>query len=119
MKKIIITAFFILAANSFSGELTGAGAALKVLERNNITLHDLTVSGRELIELGEVTGVGNRINVEDIEMYITKDSCIESLEAQLIFNNPNRSLVFNDIASVLAKGKMLKMKEIMGLVVIK
>jgi len=119
MKKIIITAFFILASNCFSGELTGAGAALKVLERNNITLHDLTVSGRQLLELGEVTGAGNSINVEDIEMYVTKDSCIESFEAKLIFNNPNQNSVFNDIASILTKGKMVKVKDINGLVIIK
>ncbi|OFZ51347.1 MAG: hypothetical protein A2381_06270 [Bdellovibrionales bacterium RIFOXYB1_FULL_37_110] len=119
MKKIIFTALFILATNAFSGELTGAGAALKVLERNNITLHDLTVSGRQLVELGEVTGASDSINVEDIEMFVTGDSCIESFEAKLIFNNPNRGLIFKDIDSILAKGKMIKVKEIKGLVVIK
>ncbi len=70
------TLFFLLSLLFFiqlrAGEVTGAGSIVRdILEKHNLSVQRLESQGYRLL-LGEVTGAGGRINLNDVKLLLTK-----------------------------------------------
>lgn len=74
ISRVVITLlalFFLLKVPSFAGEVTGAGQALqRILQQNSMDWNQMRNSG---FRLGEVTGAGRRVQLDDVTHLITNN----------------------------------------------
>ncbi len=72
MKKLVLMITFLVSSLCFAGEVTGVGQeVLRVLAKHHVDVNELRGQGLKVLA-GEVTGVGKSINLDRIEMLVTK-----------------------------------------------
>lgn len=87
-----------LSLSAWSGEVTGAGRqALQVLRSHNLSVEALKSQGYKVL-LGEVTGAGKTINLDRIDMVVTKNKLLKMNQASHIqFKHPSQARSLKDV----------------------
>jgi uncharacterized protein (UPF0548 family) len=113
MKKTftLMTFFFVLI--SFAGEVTGVGRqALQVLRQHNMSIAELRQAGLK-VHLGEVTGVGKRIHLDQVEMVVSKNKVFKMRELSHVeFKNPSQARSLNDVVHLEFDRAKVRIKDI-------
>ena len=95
----MLTLLFVLAwmmEVSYSGEVTGAGAA-KLLVQNNYNVSILKESGHKIL-FGELTGAGKRMNLDRVKLVITKNKVFDLDKVNHIdFKHPSAAKSLLDV----------------------
>ena len=112
MKTIIIAMISILNI-TFAGEITGVGQrALSVLENSQMSIPSLRQRGMK-VQLGEVTGIGKRINLDRIEMIVSAKKVYKMRDLSHIeYRNPSEAKSLKDVHHLEFNNEKLKIKDI-------
>ncbi|PIP94293.1 MAG: hypothetical protein COW00_03415 [Bdellovibrio sp. CG12_big_fil_rev_8_21_14_0_65_39_13] len=102
MKNLILVIVFILTSQLlWAGEVTGAGQRVdQILKNHGMSRQQLASRGLKVL-MGEVTGAGKTIQVEDLEFVVAKNK-IYNQEAltHIEFKIPSAARVLTDIKSL-------------------
>lgn len=102
MKNLILVIIFIITSQFvMAGEVTGAGQRVdQILKNNGLSRQMLASKGLKVL-MGEVTGAGKTIQVEDLEFVIAKNKIYsqDSL-THIEFKIPSAARVLTDIKSL-------------------
>lgn len=117
MKSLVILLTLMFSTLSFSGEITGIGRqALQVLEGHQMDLSTLRQRGLK-VHLGEITGVGKKINLESVEMVVTKKKIFTMRELSHIeYRHPSAAKTLDDVVHFEFDRNILKKHQIAGVV---
>jgi hypothetical protein len=117
MKAILMIFALLFSAACFSGEVTGVGKqALRVLKKNQMTVTQLKNQGLKILD-GEVTGAGSRINLDRIQMLVTKNSLLKMKEISHIqFMNPSEAKSLKDVEHLEFDQKKVKPQVVLAII---
>ena len=120
MKNIMLATFLILITvlgNAQAGEVTGAGGVMKVLKRNGYDIQALKQSGHEMT-LGEVTGAGKLVPLDQVRLMVTKKQVINANSLEHVqFQHPSQARFFKEVEFVEFNGKKIPKNEFIGLII--
>lgn len=117
MKAILVMAFSLILFSSNAGEVTGVGQqALRVLERNQLSIDELKQQGFKVL-LGEVTGVGKAISLDRIEMVISQKDLLKMKDLSHIeFLHPSQAKALKDVSHLEFNAKKITPNQIKGII---
>lgn len=101
---------------SYSGEVTGAGAA-KLLVQNEYSVTELQQSGHKIL-FGELTGAGKRMNLDRVKLIITKQKVFAVSKADHVeFKHPSNAKSLTDVNFLEFGSQKIGLSQIEALVV--
>ncbi len=118
IKLIVVLIIVLIAQNSFSGEVTGAGMPLKtILSKANLNKQKISDANLELV-LGEVTGAGRAINLDRLKYVLTKNNIysVNNL-THVQFKHPSLAKNIDDVKSFEFESWRIKSPDIKGLII--
>ena len=133
MKKLLLPLVFIISFSLFgltqAGEFTGIGSTrpftdkmnhsevFKLLRKHGISRNDISDGGMKIL-LGEFTGIGKKVNIENIRMILTKKELffIEDVEDIRLRNNHAKPVLSN-VSEIQLKNISLTPNKIKALIV--
>lgn len=117
MKTIAtILSLFVFLGSTHAGEVTGAGRALEVLAAHNLSVQALKNQGYKVL-LGEVTGAGKSINLDRINMVLTKNKVFNMNSASHIeFKHPSAAKALKDVRHLEFNSSRVKINQLNGIV---
>lgn len=106
-----------LSFSAWSGEVTGAGRqALQVLRSHNINVEALRNNGFKVL-LGEVTGAGKTINLDRIDMVVTKNKVLKMNQASHIqFKHPSPARSLKDVQHLEFNSQRVSPAQLKGII---
>lgn len=116
MKALIFAVTLFFSALSFSGEVTGAGQALRVLSQNQMSVESLKNQGLKVL-LGEVTGAGKTLNLDRIQMLVSDKKVFPMNEVSHIeYVHPSQAKALRDVKHLEFNNQTLKVQQIKGVI---